>query len=226
MRTNVYIDGFNLYYGCLKHSRHKWLDIYKLFEHILKVQSPKSSINKVKYFTADIKSKVASHGQEAQQAQNNYNRALERLYPKTIEIIKGYYSLDYAKLPRYKHPPSKSDQVEVWRLEEKQTDVNIALQVYRDAIKGDCDQIIIVSNDTDLEPALQMLRQDKGNLINIGIIIPIEKNTTKKARPANQRLSKYADWTRKHILEEELKLSQLPDMIPTNKKPIYKPDYW
>ena len=24
--TNVYIDGFNLYYGCLKRSPYKWLD--------------------------------------------------------------------------------------------------------------------------------------------------------------------------------------------------------
>jgi hypothetical protein len=24
--TNVYIDGFNLYYGCLRESRYKWLD--------------------------------------------------------------------------------------------------------------------------------------------------------------------------------------------------------
>jgi hypothetical protein len=25
--TNVYIDGFNLYYGCLKGTPHKWLDL-------------------------------------------------------------------------------------------------------------------------------------------------------------------------------------------------------
>ena len=25
-RTRVYVDGYNLYYGCLKGSPHKWLD--------------------------------------------------------------------------------------------------------------------------------------------------------------------------------------------------------
>ena len=25
--TNVYVDGFNLYYGCLKGTPHKWLDL-------------------------------------------------------------------------------------------------------------------------------------------------------------------------------------------------------
>jgi hypothetical protein len=27
MKTNVYIDGFNLYYGCLKGTPHKWLNL-------------------------------------------------------------------------------------------------------------------------------------------------------------------------------------------------------
>ena len=26
MVTNVYVDGFNLYYGCLKSTPYKWLD--------------------------------------------------------------------------------------------------------------------------------------------------------------------------------------------------------
>jgi hypothetical protein len=34
-RTRVYIDGYNLYYGCLKKSRHKWLDVRALIEHVL-----------------------------------------------------------------------------------------------------------------------------------------------------------------------------------------------
>lgn len=26
-RTNVYVDGFNLYFGCLKDTPHRWLDL-------------------------------------------------------------------------------------------------------------------------------------------------------------------------------------------------------
>lgn len=226
MRTNIYIDGYNLYYGLLKHTEYKWLDLYKLFECVLKIQSPQSSINKIKYFTADVKSKVSSHGQAAQQAQNNYNRALEQLYPGQIEIIKGY-SLDYANLPKYQKPPDKTQRAEVWRLEEKQTDVNIALHMYRDVMRGDCDHVILVSNDTDLEPAFEAIRQDDESSVKIGVIIPIKKHVAGKAqRPINQRLSQYADWTRHHILDDELFMSQLPGKIPTKKKAILKPDYW
>lgn len=27
LRTRVYIDGYNLYYGCLKGTPYKWLDL-------------------------------------------------------------------------------------------------------------------------------------------------------------------------------------------------------
>jgi hypothetical protein len=36
MRTVVYVDGFNLYYGALRGTPFKWLDLYGLFrEHVL-----------------------------------------------------------------------------------------------------------------------------------------------------------------------------------------------
>ena len=35
LRTRVYIDGYNLYYGCLKHSTDKWLDVRTLIERNL-----------------------------------------------------------------------------------------------------------------------------------------------------------------------------------------------
>jgi len=191
------------------------------------MQSPDSDITKIKFFTADIKSNMASQGKTALHSQARYHRALEKLYPGKIEIIKGYYSLTQANLPEYKKPPNKNNRVAVWKLEEKQTDVNIALHAYRDAIQARCEQIVIVSNDSDLVPALKMIREDIGDSIKIGIVTPIRKSIMEsKARLASASLGLYADWTRAYILEDELKNSQLPDKIPTKKKPILKPDYW
>ena len=48
MKTNVYVDGFNLYYRCLRNTPYKWLDIHKLCQLIL----PKNSIHRIRYFTA------------------------------------------------------------------------------------------------------------------------------------------------------------------------------
>lgn len=224
LRTRVYIDGYNLFYGCLKHSDDKWIDIYHLFAtHIIHQQNPESIVDKVYFFTADIKSKISTQGLLAQKAQQSYHRALLKMHPERIEIIKGYYALEKGNLLKYKTPPDKNDRVEVWRLEEKQTDVNITLTAYRDALKSEAEQIVFVSNDTDLEPALKALREDMGDTIIIGIVIPIRANSR---RPPNQKLSKYADWTRSYITDEELANSQLPDKIPTSKKPILKPEYW
>ncbi len=127
--------------------------------------------------------------------------------------------------PRYNDPIDKNDRVEVWRLEEKQTDVNIALHLYRDAARQYCEQIVLVSSDSDLEPALALVKQDYPSFA-VGLILPRKQPTGIKHRPANQGLSKYANWTRSHVLEEELKRFQLPDKVPTRKKPAIKPDYW
>ena len=35
MRTYVYIDGFNLYHGCVKRSPYKWLNLRQLSENLL-----------------------------------------------------------------------------------------------------------------------------------------------------------------------------------------------
>jgi len=50
-RAYVYVDGFNLFYGALKSSKYKWLDLEKL----CKFYYPKYDIVEIKYFTALIK---------------------------------------------------------------------------------------------------------------------------------------------------------------------------
>ena len=44
----VYVDGFNLYYGTLKNTKYKWLNIELLCQNLLK----QNRILKIKYFTA------------------------------------------------------------------------------------------------------------------------------------------------------------------------------
>jgi 6-hydroxy-3-succinoylpyridine 3-monooxygenase len=35
LRTRVYVDGYNLYYGCVRKTAYKWLDIRALAAQIL-----------------------------------------------------------------------------------------------------------------------------------------------------------------------------------------------
>lgn len=43
----MYVDGFNLYYGALKGSPHKWLNLDELFRRVL----PQENVTQIRYFT-------------------------------------------------------------------------------------------------------------------------------------------------------------------------------
>ena len=226
LRTIAYVDGYNLFFGCLKSTPYKWLDLVRLIETILHVQDPSSELVQVKYFTAPIKAKLASRGEEATQAQQTYHRALEAR--GRLTIFQGWYSLEHAYAPRFQAPPNKQDRVAIWRLEEKETDVAIALQLYRDTVRGHCEQVVLVSNDSDLVPALKLVLED-APAVRRGIVFPRREPQTeveKKRRPANADLSSLAHWTRHEIKLAELAACQLPARVGTRRAPANKPGYW
>ena len=223
MRTIIYIDGYNLYYGALKYTKYKWLDIYKLFhERICPTINPEIQDIKIKFFTADILGSEAS-SPDSGKDQRTYHNALTKLYPENISIIKGNYSKEtiYAKL-KEDIPEFTRERVKILKLEEKQTDVNIAISMYQDATKELCDQIILCTNDTDLIPALSALSDDYPEITK-GIVFPVRENTR---RPISTKFKDYCDWSWKQLSNNDLNYSQLPEKIPTRKKPILKPDTW
>lgn len=222
MKTTLYIDGYNLYYGLVKNTPYKWLDLVKLLTPIAKENTPDLEIVAVKYFTSPVKTSFSTHGNQSDKSQSDYHKALKHLYQQ-FEIIKGYFDATKGRFPVYKRPPDRNDTVETWKLEEKQTDVNIALHMYRDIAKGAVDQVIVISNDSDLAPALQAIREDFPEA-RLGAIMPIRKRDGEPTRPPNASISKYTDWTRSHVNESELQENQLPQNVParkTAKKPIY-----
>jgi len=83
IRTHVYIDGFNLYYGSLKRTPYKWLNIVELARQLV---DPTDTIERVKYFTARI-SGAADPTAPARQQQ--YLAALRTL--PEVEVIFGRF---------------------------------------------------------------------------------------------------------------------------------------
>lgn len=152
MKTTIYIDGYNLYYGLVKNTSYKWLDLHALFSEIAKIQNPQSHIVSIKYFTAPVITKFSQHKEKAQQSQNYYHKALCTKSESCIEIINGYFDVDVSSQLLYQKPIALKAKVKTWKLEEKQTDVNITLEMYRDASQEMCEQQILVSSDSDLIP--------------------------------------------------------------------------
>lgn len=227
-RTTIYIDGYNLYYSRLKGTPYKWLDIAALFRDcILKPQNPNAQVLAIKYFTSPVKASYAMHGTASVQAQTQYLRALQARESDLIQIIQGFHIFEPTLLPTHKEgvTPSKNRVSPVWIIEEKQTDVNIALQAYRDAVRGETDQLVICSNDSDMEPALKMIRHDAPS-VTIGLVMPLQEKSTSEGKVSNKRLTALAHWVRHHIRDDELARSQLPQHVPTKKKPASKPLHW
>jgi uncharacterized LabA/DUF88 family protein len=227
-KTTIYIDGYNLYYSRLKGTQFKWLDLVTLFvDKILLQQDPSAAVVSIKYFTAPVKASYARHGQDSEHAQTQYLRALIAKYPDVIQIIQGFHIFQPTALPTFvpNAQPSKAQVSRIWMIEEKQTDVNIALHAYRDAARRHCDQVVICSNDSDIEPALRMIREDVPN-VKIGLVMPLRENAKDDGKVPNKRLTPLAHWVRRYIKDEELEKSQLPINVPTKKKPASKPSHW
>lgn len=221
MRTIAYVDGYNFYHGRIKHTPYKWLDLRALLAGILHAQDPAADLVAVKFFTALIKAPLARLGVQSVNAQQNYHRALGL---KGVEVVLGKFTLSEAQAPRRVsgQPADRDDRVDVWHLGEKQTDVKLALSIYRDAVAARCDQIMLVTNDSDLAPALHAVREDCQG-IRIGVVLP--RSPDLQAR-RSASLEEASDWTRHHILDEELAAHVLPARVPTRKKPIEKPAHW
>ena len=234
MRTRIYIDGYNLYYGCLKGTSFKWLDVLSLFEvHILpsvtatlagQRLTPVLDPLAVKFFTAPILERVAK-ATDSVQCQEKYHAALNKHQSGRLEIIKGYYSLTTTTAravdaANQKVAPRDCEEVTIWKLEEKQSDVNLALHAVTDVLLGGIEHVVIVTNDTDIAPAVDMLKRH--TKAAVGVVIP----TTVHERPPNTDLVAQADWVRSHITLAELEAAQLPRVIPDRRRPVSKPVSW
>ncbi len=227
----VYLDGYNFYYGRLRNGPYKWLNLQKLFESILKIQDPNIELIKLNYFTSPAKAKYATHGQQSEHAQGAYHRALKQVCNKRkFAIILGNHEINAVNLP--KAPPGvttidKTATERVWRVVEKKTDIQIAVEMYADAAHNACDLIVLCSNDTDLQPALQKIATDYP-AIEIAFIaaVPPQAHGTPEGRRPNKALSAIANWTRHSIHDEELDAAQLPEEINTGAGTVRKPEHW
>lgn len=144
-RAIVYVDGFNLYHS-LTSPAYKWLDLHKLSASII---SSKEALAGVKYFSA-----LCTWDQGKRQRHNN----LIRIYRECgVEVILGRFKEVEITCP--KRTPMLHCDHRYIRHAEKQTDVNIASQLLRDAYEERVEKAYIISRDSDLIPAIRLLKE-------------------------------------------------------------------
>ncbi len=206
MRTIVYVDGFNLYYGALKGTPYRWLDILAMARKIL---SPKNQIVGMKYFTARVLPRPDNPGQPLRQ--EIYLRALRSL---GADCIFGRY-LSHPVMMRVADQNAAKPFVRVIKTEEKGSDVNIAAHMLLDAFRNEYDCAVLISGDSDLKAPVEMVRNDFSK--TVGVINP-QKVDCKVLRSA---ASVY-----KRIRTSDLAASQLPVILTDATGTIHKPANW
>lgn len=197
-RTIVYVDGFNLYFGVFKtapYDRFKWLNMDVYFRRLL----PQHDILAIKYFSA-----LVAHDPPACSRQQTYWDALRTL--QLTHIIAGKYKKKTLRCKKAacSHPGSRRFKT----TEEKRTDVNIALEMLDDAYRGAAEQLVLVSGDSDLAPAVEKVKTLFPH-IRVVVYVPAAADP---ARGKAQELRAYADRAR-NFNERLVFRSQLPRRI-------------
>ena len=214
MSTNVYIDGFNLYYGALRSTKFKWLNLRLMCETL----RPNDRINKIRYFTSRVS--ALPHDQQAAVRQDAFLRAL-----RTIPDLTTFYGR-FASRPKQmpKHPityPNASGPPElVWVLktEEKRSDVNLATMLLVDCFDNDFDIAIVISNDSDLTLPIDFVVKKFGK--QVGVINP-DSNTQ-----VSWELRSVASWHYRKINPSVLAKSQFPSAMSDADGAFRKPFRW
>ncbi len=211
LRTYIYIDGFNFYYGAVKDTPYKWLDFKLLFTRLLK---PHHQILSIKYFTARVSGKLDP---DQPIRQKTFLRALEKHIPE-LSVYYGQFNSHPKALPLAQPIKTASGKTlkyaHVIKTEEKGSDVNLAVQLLNDAWLDRYDCAIIVSNDGDLRESLRIVREGLNK--NIGLLTPWRYSPLATLR----KYCLFVTPVRKRVLAA----CQLPDPIPGTS--LRKPSVW
>jgi uncharacterized LabA/DUF88 family protein len=144
-RVIVYIDGFNLYYGALKDTPAlKWLNL----ERFCRLLRPHDDVQAIRYFTALVNGPTKPN-------QETYLKALATTPAVNVVLGKFKEKTVKCRVAGCAHLATRRFKVP----EEKRTDVNIAITMLDDAYQDLCDHFVLFSGDSDLVPAVNLVRR-------------------------------------------------------------------
>ena len=191
----------------MKKTPYKWLDLSELCRRLL----PKYDVQHIHYFTATVQPRKQDLQKRVRQ--EIYLRALNTV--PNLTITYGHFLTHKVVMPLAHPKPGRSPYVTVLTTEEKGSDVNLASRLLRDGYRDDYDVAAIISNDSDLLLAIQIVRNELGK--TVGLISP-------QKRPSHE-LKSDCDFM-KEIWRRTLKVSQFPNTLNDTIGTISKPQSW
>lgn len=142
-RVVAYIDGYNLYYGLRDEQlkRFYWLNLQKLSQQFLK---PGQMLVETKYFTTIVK-----FPDDKRRRQQVFLEALQTL--PNFTIYYGHFLSDGLTCRNCGYSYTTHH--------EKMTDVNIAVELLKDAFQDRFDRAFLISADSDLVSPIRTVQQ-------------------------------------------------------------------
>ena len=200
-RVSFFIDGFNIYHSLKskpKYHKYLWLDYQKFLEKFVR---KKDSLGDIFYFSAYAhwdKNRVKRH------------RMLVDIWKNSgIIPIMG----DFKDKDRF----CKNCKTWFKSHEEKQTDVNLGIYLIKEAYENKYDTALLVTNDTDLIPAIRMLKSTFHQK-KVGVLFPIDRWSSE--------LSQECHFWRK-TKKKHLSKSQLPENVTLPSGLVcQRPQHW
>lgn len=206
-KTHIYIDAFNLYYGCLKNTPYRWLNILSMCQSLL----PNDNIGALKYFTARVSARPNDPNQPVRQ--QTYIRALGTI--PNLEVIYGTFYEKTRWRPLANPAQGQNPYVEIIETTEKGSDVNLASHLLFDGFHNHYDIAVIISNDSDLLEPIRMVKDELNK--PIGLINP-QKHPSKRLLPHLTFI--------KQIRTGVLRISQFPQTLTDANGTFHKPSAW
>lgn len=205
-RAIVYVDGFNLYYGAIKGSSDKWLNLEKYFRCVRQADD----VEQVYFFTAMVDG-------ASLQNQQTYLQALATTPSVRIVLGKFKFKDVDCRVSGCCHGGAKRFRVKT----EKRTDVNIALQLFEDAMEDRADVLVIVSGDSDLVPAVHRVRN---RFPSKRVVVYVPARDPDRSAAVELRTAAHSH---RDLPLNILKLCQFPPTLPDGSGGvIMKPPSW
>lgn len=199
-RVIAYFDGYNLYHGLRDKGwkRFYWLNLQKLAQQFLK---PGQTLVETKYFTTIVK-----YPDDKRLRQQEFLEALQTL--SNFSIYFGHFMADPVTCRNCGHTYTTHH--------EKMTDVNISVELMKDAFQDRFDLALLISADSDLVSPIRTVGQLFTNKKVICIFPPGRFSSALKKVSTNVL----------HIGHVELSKSLFPDEVVNGNIILRRPAKW
>jgi uncharacterized LabA/DUF88 family protein len=214
-RISAYIDGYNLYHALRENNWQKyyWLSLYDLMNSFVQVNS---MLYQIYYFTAD------SYNTHSRNRQRKYLKALTadgKIKNCNLSIIYGHFKSDDVICNFCNQLAQCHNCEEILSFHhEKQTDINISLQMICDAFEEKYDIAFLLTADSDQVGTIKAIKKFTPEK-KVFVIFPPGRYSSELVNAAD---GKYLQMSHKRLAK-----CQLPDdVIIEENLVVSRPQEW